>query len=473
MHQSRNRVVAVLGDFFHEGIKSSVSARGFALNRYRLFGLTPKTWNARAAAIQKLRQQGALYGVIIYLPTPVFLQACEPSYRESWERLLAECEQTRTIIFAFSDNLQVDFQPRNFQTGEPFSEEAIKQRIEELNADDAEWPARKWEFTLERMKKASELGSGIDGFLKHLFSADVEIAPFFQRDDVTIRIEQFLEELDGQIFLRLYVPRNRYQAEQIDSFLKVFERYLRQVERREFSIETRKAQNGVVYIFRGTGGDVFLETIEDAFARFDDFMKFCRDDAKKASEILNSSGVAKTESPFLVAKYAKEYQRIVIDAKHEFEHKALLLAQRLERDILEIGTDGLTPSLTTSGPSVILNLTGNTGAVTLNLRDIGNLSASSVATTVGDVMNAGLVYSPEETKLLELFQEHASRLEAIHLKSDLDQAKDPALPQPMKMTAKQRIMGFLFKVGGKAGDIAVTESLKALAEYVKTSFGIG
>ena len=62
------------------------------------------------------------------------------------------------------------------------------------------------------MEDAEGKTEEVNTFLKRLFESKLEIAPFHRRADVTIRVQEFLkEDIDKGVFLKLYVPNNRYR----------------------------------------------------------------------------------------------------------------------------------------------------------------------------------------------------------------------------------------------------------------------
>ena len=110
------------------------------------------------------------------------------------------------------------------------------------------------------------------------------------------------------------------------------------MENQNFSIDARKSEKGVTYIFKSDGSFGSLQALNDAFGRFDSFMKLCGDHPSQAESILKDKGLKEQNAVFLVERYSKDYRRLILDTKHEFERKSLMLRQRLEIDIIEVGT---------------------------------------------------------------------------------------------------------------------------------------
>jgi hypothetical protein len=465
----KERYVAIFGGFTHEGIESSLAARGLKSAHYSLYNKTPKLWSRRVGALRKLNDSGALAGAILYLPTTLVLQASLPEYQECWEELLHEATRTKSLALVFADNLSMEFRPRSKDTGEPIPIEEIQRRLNEYIAN--EWNPYKWSSVIDRVTDAANRKQDVERFFKSLFSAKVEISPFWKRSDTTVRIERFLEDIDENVFLRLYIPNDRFQSDQIAAFLRSFERYLREVEQADFTIEIRKTEFANIYVFRGGHAEDTLSNFEDALSRFDDFMKLCRDDPSRAVTLLQQTKLPKDGLPFLVAKYSRDYQRLVLDARHELEQKRLLLAQRLELDVLQLGEGNLPPNLQTTGPSFLLNISGNSGSLNLHLGELALGDQRNISQVVGDVIEGSITYNDEDRRILNIIEQHATRLEGVQLKSDLDQVKDKSTPLEQKKTSMQRIAGFLYKEAGKVADHVAQEVIKAAIKYVMSGFG--
>jgi hypothetical protein len=98
------------------------------------------------------------------------------------------------------------------------------------------------------------------------------------------------------VFLRLYVPHGRYQSEQLEDFLTLFTRYLRDVEGKEFSIDVQRTGRGSTYVFRGRGEAGSMEELRDATRRFDNFLVLAETDGRAAEELIVQAGAAAGEA---------------------------------------------------------------------------------------------------------------------------------------------------------------------------------
>jgi hypothetical protein len=471
------KTIVLLGDFLHEGIETSIKSLGFQHIKRSLFRVKPKTWQKRVIEIRKLRFSDELAAVIVYLPTPVFLYGCKTSFVEAWKALLSELGKCAAILFAYEDNLQGEFRYFDNISEKFLTADALEKKIDERckSEDYYEYEdeysydsVKRMRLTLEQVRNAEQFPEEIKNFLSVLCGSDIQVCPFKMRADVTLRIEEFLEELEGGVFLRLYVPTNRWQADQLASFLRTFERYLRQIEKKSFLVDKRKTDNGAIYLFRAEKVIANMQGLEQAIDRFDQFMRLCRDNPNEATSVIQSVNIDAVEAGYLISRYAKDYQRLLLDIRHEFEYKSLLLRQRFEAELIE-NTNNTSLKNIESGPaSVALYLTGNTGPVSINVNNIVGKGDVSIQNEVSRIINGDEAYNEQDQKLLQLFERYANRLESVQLRSDLDQLKDTSMPDKTQKNARQRLVSFLFRIGTKVGEHATDIGIKTLLAYLES-----
>jgi len=284
----------------------------------------------------------------------------------------------------------------------------------------------------------------------------------YRRADVIARIDEALEESSRGVFLRLYIPNGRYQSDQLASFLRLFEKYLHQVEGKKFSIDTLKAAHGLTYTFRNAEGIMNFEDIDASVQRFDAFMNLCKNEPQKAEETLAQLGMSPIEALGVISRYTRDYQRIIIDTRHEMEHKKLILSQRLESEIFELVNSNFSNEGNIISPNTLLSLANNSGPIIIN---IPNISAQHNV-FAEQVVNGDIVYTQNDKILIELFDKYADKLLSVQLKSSLEILKDDSSPEETRRTSKQKIIGFLSKVASKVGDGVIDVSAKVLVAYL-------
>ena len=296
----------------------------------------------------------------------------------------------------------------------------------------------------------------INNFLKALSSNEIEFIMYEGDLEIGTGVQQFLEDDEQGIFLRLYVPHGRYQAEQLESFLQIIESYLQKVEKLEFYIDRKKTKQGIIYIFKSKSNILSLEDIQVAITRFEVFMQLCQNDRKEAEQLVISSGMNTSEATYLVSKYLMEYQRIKLEIRHEDERKMLDLRQRFESEMLELTTKSQLILSEPILPSALLSISNNVGPISITISNSAIGDNPNVRNILEQAFNGNITYTIEDRQIMDLFERYAEHLEAIILKSQLELLKDKTAPDQEKRTAKQKIVGFLSKVAPAIGNSALT-----------------
>ena len=118
-------------------------------------------------------------------------------------------------------------------------------------------------------------------------------------------------------------------------------------------------------------------------------------------------------------------------------------------------------------PSIVLSLSGNTGPINISLQGNAKQDINAVKSIVGGIISGDVEYNECDEKLISIFKEFGGRLEAIQLRSDLDQLKDSSTPEATKNTSKNRLTAFIYKAAAKASDKGIEVGINMLLEYLK------
>lgn len=463
-------VVVVLGDFAHEGLTAKIQSLGFTVINKR-FRSTPRNWKKIVEILRKLNKEGRLAVVFGYIPTPTLLLIAEEQFDEERRDLLSELERTKTLFFVYEDNLQGIVEPIPWEVQAVVDEKLgtelrAKMKDKELKDLDIPWgtlygttkdavgkPAREeWIGEHEHI-----IGRSLE-MLAEWTKLNIEVLPFRKRSEVTIRMFEALDDAQAGIFLRLYVPHGRYQSEQLEDFLTLFTRYLREIEGKEFSVDVQRTNRGTTYIFKGRGDAGSVEDLRKATERFDSFLVLVQNDSAAAERVLLKGGTAPEEAGFIVAKYARSFRRLHLEIRHEYERKRLVLIQQIEAELLDASESVILPIPADDRPSTLFAVVGNTAPVTINLAPAAIATNSKVA--VENVLSDGIKYTNEDKVILELLTKVKDEVVALQLRSDLDRLKDPATSPGARRTAVQKLKGFLYSMGKKVEHIS-TEVLIA------------
>lgn len=463
------KTVVILGSFVNDSITTKIHTLGYIYRQKVLFS-NPDNWLRMIEMIQEIRASGNLVAVIIHLTERALFWCSRKEFIDVWKLLLLELKQCKSLIFIYEDNLSGVFSEWDITWDDLYG--SRKEALERYWSGD---PDEELDEYIKEMisiemsgidKEKQEKAPFIKKILREIYNSGVIIAPYRRRIDIASRFNEFLEEIDQGIFFRLYVPNGKYQSEQLNEFLKLFESYLRQIEGKLFSIDTRRTDHGTVYIFRSTDNNVSTTDLDEAISRFESFMNLCQSDPQSAEITLVRAGIDRVSGSYLISKYAREYQRLTMDIRHEFEHKLLLLRQRFEGETFEFRGSSLLPFPQPEQPSSLLSLSQNTGPVTISIGTISVNGSTNSSAYIGHLINGNITYTQEDKKLIELFNEYADKITAIHLKSELEQLKDQTTPKETKSTARQKIVSFLYTTASTVGNKALETSIQVLIDYL-------
>ena len=414
----QGKTVVLIGELAQEGVTTKIKTLGYAYKQKRLLSSMPTNWIAAKELLSELRLSDRLVAVFIHLTEGLIFKCNESLFAQEWRDLVDEILKAKSVFFVYEHNLAGKY------------------------AQDT-W-AKVDDKTIKQAKK----------FIRNLYASNANIIPYRKRVDLTLNIQEFLDRFENGVLLRLYVPHKQYQEDQLDSFLRLLENYLQNIEKISFSVDVRKTEQGHVYEFKSKNDIQSVTDFNEAAIRFEAFMELCQNDSDQARAILRNTSISQSDFEYIISKYVREYKRLKLDIKHEYEQKTLALKHHLESDILEGELGNVDEIIKPTTPIALLSLSNNIGAVNVS---------------IGQIFYGDIIYSAEDRQLIELFEKHADRLEAISLKSSLDELKDTSSQKEKRQTAKQKIAGFLYKIATIVGESVV----KGLAEYLEKKLTTG
>jgi hypothetical protein len=466
--------VLLIGQLTQEGVTTKVKSLGYSYCQKILVRTSPKNWFATTELTRELRNSGNLVAVFLHLTEGVLEMSTDKVYSEVWDELLAEMGKSKSLAFIYEENLMGKFAPETLG-GTSYTNDYSKWLKSRYSPDGmkavleaAHRGGRTHDPAYDEWidSRGGDARQSLKESLDRVIASGIEIAPYRKRTQLTIRIQEFLEELDTGVLLRLYVPNKRYQGEQLGGFIRLLESYLRSIERSSFSVDVQKTEHGLVYIFRSKD-NIDLAQLGQALDRFETFIGLCQNDISSARELLRHADIQQAEAENIIAKYLREYRRLILDIKHEYEQKTLAIEQRLEDEVLDLQGGSRLNIPVPSSPSSLLSLPQNLGTININLSAHSLQQNQIIQSVVTQTLNGDITYGAEDSQLIDLFEKFGDRLEALKLRSLLDELKDESSPQEKRQTAAQKIRGFLFKYAPKVGEAAA----KILLEYVGKKIG--
>ncbi len=432
--------VLLLGAIDHEGILSAIKGSGREYIR-KILHSKIENWDT----ILDLFEEYNIEAVLGKFTRKTYEFLADPEYSDVVDKLFKALDGCPHVIFVFEDLLAGN------EDHDPFMRHIYKP----LSSKD------------------------IIGVNERLTESGLQVLPYKTKAEVTVSAQHFLEGSEQGLLFRIYVPAKRLWAEEIDRVLILFRDYVGKVWQAPIRLDQVRTSQGVIYAFHG---DKVLAK-EDFSSRLNDFSHFmdlAARDPSAAEEFLRHTTADPTEIISIVTRYSKESRRLNLDMKQHREAKVLALRHRLESELVDaipsscdvniIGriVEACVPSVT-SIP--LLDAPASLDSIPTQLTciptDIHNQIEQRLVELVNEEVFGTIEWSDQDRQLIELFKKHGGK-DNIALMSSLHELRDHSVPPSARVTAGQRIKGFLLKVGGKVGDT----SLVILQEYIKSKLGI-
>ncbi len=92
---------------------------------------------------------------------------------------------------------------------------------------------------------------------------------------------------------------------------------------------------------------------------------------------------------------------------------------------------------------------------------------STTHSQIDQLINGSIRYNDHDELLFKLIAEIANGVEKIQLRSDLDQLKDPSVPEERRVTAKQRLLSFIRLASSFSGKVIEKTAVSELSKYIQ------
>lgn len=457
---------------------------GVGIYRYNIRGLQPKSWIRKFQEIDLLIKGGELHGVIIYLATPLFLQVSKPEYNDHWNKLLEICSQTKSIIIVYEENIHENFNYYDYSEERYLSYLELLERIlvieAELFARDGYSSLGDKKFTDEELHSIlggappmpDEPNFGYRSLLENLVLAQKRIEDYHNRKDDVAKsidailsskvllktfkekqsiahvIEDFLFDIVKDVFFSIYVSNEQILHDEFSDFIKIFEKYMRNIEGISFVVDSDSSSNGTTYYFKSK----VLEGAEDfsnAIKRFDKFIEVYLEAPEEAIKLITKEYANSAEAFDAMQGIMKKYQRLLLDIKHQQERIKMLMKQDFENIALENTMYGEELSL--------LNSKGL-------IKDSTYFIGGKINSFGLDMSAEG--YSENDAEILKIVTKYGSKEDLTIIKSSIDKLKDEDASQTDKISSSEKIKGFLIKAFKKTGAHAEAIGVKVLTTYL-------
>ena len=454
------KAAIILESLGRGAINTSLEANGFtSICKFLKSG--PKNWSSIISILNNDSNRD--YLILGKLTEYVLFLCNHPNYTSVAKDLFDQIRIRKHILFIYNENLFGNFSFKN----EVF-EKAI---IEDLIGSDAPHltgyskgirPIDKWIAGHGLNVSPEECEAQIKAFISDLQQRQFNIVPYRKLLDLEIAGQEFINNSEQGLILRIYVPNEKLWSNEIDKMIVLFKGYVAAVLGLNAVLKQNRTDNGITFSIYSREDNLNKENIGAIFDQFTQFLDICSDDPEKAAGILSSSKLPPSKIASLISKYSKETKRILLDIKHEREAKFLSIKHRLESEIMEENSEcqDLTipiPALPEANkPSNLfyersLTLSSRNLTVNLNPQIIHKIEG-----IVAQEIHGQISFNANDEQLIRLIEENSiNKAQLAELKSSLHELKDKSVSKEERTTAWQRLQSFLSKIGDKVGDVGL------------------
>lgn len=436
-----------LGAVDREGVTSKLYTAGIEFQRKQL-----ESGIANWATIKELLDDENLAGVLAKFTNRTFQVMSRQPHRADVPKLFEDIARSPHIVFVHE----------SFFTG--------KHTFIDDYVDPGE--ERTWED--EAFGKISE---DVRTDMRQLMdAAGLNVLTYTANAELTVIGSEFVDASARHLLFRIYMPNSRMWSGEAEKVLQLFRDYLIRVSGLSVRQEQSSTRHGVVYEFFGDHS-VSPTTLPEQFENFSRFLDECAVDPEAAKRTLSLLDVDQRSVVEIVERYSKEARRLQVDLKHERERKLLSIRHRMEAELvdeirsgddlaaIEQLVDLIIPQAQKLSPAALL------GAASVSVESITvNVRPQIIGTVTGIVaqeMSGTQNFGPEPTQLLELIKLYGGA-SSPELTSAVYELEDSDAKAEARITAKHKLKSFLFRLGGKAGNVA----LGVLQSYIESKLGI-
>jgi hypothetical protein len=408
--------------------------------------------------------------VVAKLTSQNYATLVHPEYAEVSESLLQAIAAVPHILFVHESILTGEQLPPSPPQRERFVVDGPDGPVELEIEDEAE----EWWFFIR-----SSYMTPPDEAVRRQIEARLEVhslvpTPYRTNAELDVLAGSFVEDSQRDLLFRVYIPGGRLYAAEADALMRMFRDWLTQVGRHSVRQDGYRTPAGQVFEFFGDGSLTALD-LPSKVDQFTAFLASCVDDPREAVLSLTQLGLAPSAGEQLVARFAKEARRLHIDVRHAREQRIMALRHAFESEMVDLLDPGRSANAIEAQleqwlpgqvevRSILPAFSAPASTVVVN---IGQQIVGGVHDSVMQNLQGTMHFGPEASEILRLIRAHGGADQA-ELSSDLHELEDPDARTEDRMSARQRLKGFLIRISRGAE----TAGIEILKKYVERKLGL-
>lgn len=342
--------------------------------------------------------------------------------------------------------LELDLKNDNYIESEQVK--FIKQRREEINDkydleaenEDELLPSYNidgYKRKLELLRETDKAFPRIKELINIVHSEFDNIVTFqFLNQIFNIAKDEITEQFSNEI-LNIYIPSQYGYRYEFDDFIQLFEKYLKNVEQLNISVEINETSSGINYKFISNDKHEKISDLPNKFSRFTNFIDLCEKQPDTALELLDKKNINPKIALEVIQRLSKKYKRLALDIQQQQERIELAYKQEVQAELFEAGYSDTPFSLVQNSFSV---------------------------KTIEDI------YLPneEEKNFINIIQKHDDSLDIANIKSDLGIIKDQEIKLEDRKKSGYKLKKLLNKIVHKGVKYAERIAIESLMTYINS-----
>ena len=440
-------VVLIFGNTPSESVVTSVKVT----NRVYI----TKLFRSKQANWSKMINLVEIYGkkpstqIICQITESTLLTSCEPRYSQVFKDLMNAVSGTRHIVLIYYKNLSGEFKWHD----------NIRYYSAHYHVDE--------NVVINILKDQ----------ISQLQQMNINIVPYRSRFEFNFSAQNFLDESESGLVLRLYVPNNRLFGDEMDHLLTLFQDYLNKVTGKAVTLQQNRTLHGVSYNFFSSDAGTIRQNWQQSLSDFNQLLTMCVTNPQDAIDELKNKGIADPVARDIINRYSRESRRVLVDIGYQRKKAFTEIEHRLMSELIDVASSELNEqivgeiinaslpianSLSPTPNSLSIPMLSKNGNMSLTY-NIANAQIINTANgIIANVVNGDVSYNENDRELLQLIAEHATQIEGLELKGALDELKDDSAPKIERVTAWQKLYTFIQKHSGKMQEVLVSVIAKYL-----------
>lgn len=327
--------------------------------------------------------------------------------------------------------------------------------------NDDNWKEREWKlFEIylrekhicedEEIKKACD---SMQELIQKIYSSELNVLTYKYSNDIVRFIRDFIENKDESVVFRSYILKDRIWANELESFLSLFQEYVTKIRGVNISFEQRKTDIGIIYVILSSNKEIVKSEFPQYVYEFSHFLEYCDKNISKAREVLTSYGLSENEISKYIFKFQKSARRLMSDIRQEYELKMLECRHAIENEALENKISADQYLILNDGTQKPLSLVPTVVFDDVNMFNLNEITKP--------IILGHYSYNVLDTQLLECFKTYSNEKDELEI--ELKILKDDKISRDEKVTAYGKIKTFLSYY---ALDIGVND-FKKLNDYIE------